>query len=186
MTPEILAAIVSQNSFVLVFVGYRTILARYVAKWGIAQMCLCETKYHRGYIAPFWGSANLPEKASRDMGYRSDSIAVSRDMGPLPKGPFRTKIPYGTQFRSVFQERKISPKRKFFGTDAPRTSGGHLRGYPGPKLRSGWSKSWKNKHLGVDIHDPKARTSMTLRDFQKLRSEKLWAEFSFRSVLLLP
>ena len=25
------------------------------------------------------------------MGYRSDSIAVSRDMGPLPKGPFRTK-----------------------------------------------------------------------------------------------
>ena len=29
------------------------------------------------------GSANLPEKVSRDMGYRSDSIAVSRDMGPL-------------------------------------------------------------------------------------------------------
>ena len=24
--------------------GYRTIIARYVAKWGIAQMCLCETK----------------------------------------------------------------------------------------------------------------------------------------------
>ena len=37
----------------------------------------------------------------------------------------------------------------------------------------------KNKHLGADIHDPKARTSTTLRDFQKLRSEKLWAEFSF-------
>ena len=31
----------------------------------------------------FWGSANLPEKVSRDMGYRSDSIAISRDMGPL-------------------------------------------------------------------------------------------------------
>ena len=41
----ILAAIVSQNSFVLVFVRSRTIIARYVAKWGIAQMCLCETKY---------------------------------------------------------------------------------------------------------------------------------------------
>ena len=27
--------------------------------------------------------------------------------------------------------------------------------------------------------DPNARTSTTLRDFQKLRSEKLWAEFSF-------
>ena len=40
-----LVAIASQNSFVLVFMGYRTIIARYVAKWG---------------IAPFWGSANLP------------------------------------------------------------------------------------------------------------------------------
>ena len=37
----------------------------------------------------------------------------------------------------------------------------------------------KNKHFGADIHDPKARTSTTLRGFQKLRSEKLWAEFSF-------
>ena len=80
------------------------------------------------------------------------------------------------------QERKISPKEEVFGTDTPRTSGGHSRGYPGPKLQSGQSKSWKNKHLGVDIHDPKARTSTTLRDFQKLRSEKLWAEFSFPSV----
>ena len=40
----------------------------------------------KGGIAPFWGSANLPEKVSRDMGYRSDSIAVSRDMGPLSSG----------------------------------------------------------------------------------------------------
>ena len=73
---------------------------------------------------------------------------------------------------------KNQPKEEVFGTDIPRTSGGHLRGYPGPKLRSGQSKSWKkNKHLGADIHDPKARTSTSLRDFQKLRSEKLWAEF---------
>ena len=81
-----LAAIVSQNYFVLVFVWYRTIIARYVAKWGIAQMCLCETKYQGGGIAPLWGSAKFPEKVSRDMGYRSDSIAVSRDMGPLSIG----------------------------------------------------------------------------------------------------
>ena len=41
-----LLAIVSQNSFVLVFMGYRTtIIARYVAKWGIAQMCLFRTKW---------------------------------------------------------------------------------------------------------------------------------------------
>ena len=47
-------------------------------------MCLCETKYQGGGgLAPFWGSAKPPEKVSRDMGYRSDSIAVSRDMGPL-------------------------------------------------------------------------------------------------------
>ena len=38
--------------------GYRTIIAQYVAKWGIAQMCQCETKYQGG-IASFWGSANL-------------------------------------------------------------------------------------------------------------------------------
>ena len=74
---------------------------------------------------------------------------------------------------------KNQPKEKVFGTDIPRTSGGHSRGYPDRKLRSGRPKSWKNKHWGADIHDPKARTSTTLRDFQKLRSEKLWAEFSF-------
>ena len=66
--------------------GHRTIIARYAAKWGIAWMCLSETKYRGGGIAPFWGSANLPEKVSRDMGYRSDSIAISRDMGPLSCG----------------------------------------------------------------------------------------------------
>ena len=77
------------------------------------------------------------------------------------------------------QERKISPKRKFLGRISRGHPGVHSRGYPGPKLRSGHSKSWKNKHLGADIHDPKARTSTTPRDFQKLRSEKLWAEFSF-------
>ena len=36
-----------------------------------------------GGIAPFWGHGNLPEKVSRDMGYRSDSIAISLDMRPL-------------------------------------------------------------------------------------------------------
>ena len=51
----ILVAIVSQNSFVLVVMGCRTIIARYIAKWGIAQMRLCETKYQGGGIAPCWG-----------------------------------------------------------------------------------------------------------------------------------
>ena len=30
-------------------------IARYVAKWGIAKMCLCETKCQGGGIAPFGG-----------------------------------------------------------------------------------------------------------------------------------
>ena len=78
-----LAAIVSQNYRLLVLMGYRKIIARYVAKWVIAQMCLCETKKPTGCIAPCWGADDLPEKVSRNMGYRSDSIAISRDMGPL-------------------------------------------------------------------------------------------------------
>ena len=79
----ILVAIVSRNAFMLVFMGYRTIIARYVAKWGIAQIRLCETKYQGGVSRHFGGSANLSSKVSRDTRYRSDSIAVSRDMGPL-------------------------------------------------------------------------------------------------------
>ena len=58
----ILVAIVSQNSFVLVFMGYRTIIARYVAKWGIAQMCLCETKYQGGVSHHFGGVLTSPKK----------------------------------------------------------------------------------------------------------------------------
>ena len=44
----IFVAIVLQNSLVFVLTGYRTIIARYIAKWGIAQLCLCKTKYRRG------------------------------------------------------------------------------------------------------------------------------------------
>ena len=78
---------------------------------------------------------------------------------------------------------KIQPKEGVFGTGIPQTSGGHSRGYPGPKLRSGQSKSSNNKHVGADIHDPKARTSTALRDCQKLRSEKLWG-LNVRSLIV--
>ena len=54
------------------------------------------------------------------------------------------------------------------------------------ELRSRPSEPWRNKHIGADIHDPKARTSTILRDFQKLRSEKLWAEFPFPLKVSLP
>ena len=70
------------------------------------------------------------------------------------------------------QERKSSPKSKFWG----RTSGGRPRGYPGgrpgAKTSVKPSKSWKNKHFGADIHDPKARTSMTAGGFKKTSVRK--------------
>ena len=81
--------------------------------------------------------------------------------------------------RTLKSRTKKQPKDEVFAPDIPRTSGGHLCGYPVSKLRSGPSKLWENKHFGVDIHDLTAQMSTTLRDFQKLRSEKLWAEFLF-------
>ena len=43
------------------FYGYRTNIARYVAKWGIALMCLCETKCQEGVSRHAGGgSAHLP------------------------------------------------------------------------------------------------------------------------------
>ena len=42
--------------------GYRTIIARYVAKWGIAQMCLCKTKYQVGVSHHFGGLLNSLKK----------------------------------------------------------------------------------------------------------------------------
>ena len=78
----ILVAIVSQNSFVLVFVEYPTNIARYAAKRGIAQST-CDEPMYQGGDRTILGSANLPERVSRHMGYRSDNIAISRDTGPL-------------------------------------------------------------------------------------------------------
>ena len=70
----------------LLIYGVLQIIARKVAKWRIAQMYLCETKYREGGgeggVAPLWGASHLSGKVSRDVGYRSDSI-VSRDMVPL-------------------------------------------------------------------------------------------------------
>ena len=120
---------------------------------------LCDT-ISKGYCA-IWGGI-------------SHWAAKRRPPGRLFSDFFRVSGPEA-------RETPVNGQRvpKVLGTDIPRTSGGHSRGYPGPKLRPGRSKSWKNRHLGADIHDPKAQTSTTLRDFQKLRSEKLRVEFSF-------
>ena len=83
--------------------------------------------------------------------------------------------------RNLIQEQNVSPKRKFWG----RTSRGHpgviRTDIPAKNFGQGGQNPGKNKHFSADVHDPKARTSTTLRDFQKLRSKKLWAEFSFQN-----
>ena len=82
---------------------------------------------------------------------------------------------------------KNQPKEEVFGPDIPWTSGGHSRGYPAPKLRSGHSKSWKkkNKHLAADIHDTKVADVHDPKGFPKTSVRKtLGAEFSFPILLV--
>ena len=77
---------------------------------------------------------------------------------------------------------KNRPKEEVFGTDIPRTSGGHSRGYSGSKLRSGDTAPRNSGKTSLLV-----RTSMTRRRgrprpkevSKKLRSEKLCAKFSF-------
>ena len=54
---------------------------------GVSHRCACVKRSAKGGIAPFWGRANLLRRY-RDMGYRNDSIALSRDKRPLGSGPF--------------------------------------------------------------------------------------------------
>ena len=72
-------------------------------------------------------------------------------------GRGRMMSPYSKKIKKFLQKlsrTKTQPKEEVFGTDILRTSGGHSRGYPGPKLRSGQSKSSKRTSI-------LARTSMT-------------------------
>ena len=137
----------------------RTTWERSLKKWELQISCLEE----------FLGGGNVlglfPASLPHTLGYACTFYAPT---SPPPS--------------SIERRTKNQPKEEVFGTDIPRTSGGHSRGYPGPKLWSGPSKLWKYKHFGAGIRGLKARTSPTLRGFQKLRSEKLWAEFSFRTI----
>ena len=82
---------------------------------------------------------------------------------------------------SNIQERKSSPKSKFWGWISRGRPRGYPGGRPGAKNFGQALKILENKHFGADIHDPKARTSMTPRAFFffLIRSKKLRAEFSF-------
>ena len=84
----------------------------------------------------------------------------------------------------IIKNEKSAQRGSFWdGHPLGRTSRGHpgvIRAdIPAQNFGQGGQNPGKNKHFGTDIHDPKARTSTTLREFQKLRSEKLWAEFLF-------
>ena len=65
-----------------------TQLSRDMLQNGVSHKCASVKLSTKGGIASFGGSANVTEKVSRDMGYRSDAIVVSRDMGPLRKRQF--------------------------------------------------------------------------------------------------
>ena len=55
--------------------GYRTIIARYVAKWGIARMCLCATEYQEGVSHHFW---ELPSSLTKCRGIWGIAAIVSQ------------------------------------------------------------------------------------------------------------
>ena len=88
----------------LVFVGYHTILARYVAKWGIAQMCLCETSAGGGVSHHFGGVLTSMKKYWKAFqpefgAYRGSARVLNSPSNPqncrkkekiLEKGTFKT------------------------------------------------------------------------------------------------
>ena len=67
----------------LLLMGSRTGIARYSAEWGIAQLHLWQMKEQRGVLQLLGRRAKHTEKISRNLGHRSDSIAISRNMEPL-------------------------------------------------------------------------------------------------------
>ena len=80
---------------------------------------------------------------------------------------------------------KKQPKEKVSG----RISRGGPRviraDVPGQKLPAGLRNPGKNKHLGADIHDPNARTSMTPRGVQKNFVQKNFVQKNFVLIFVL-
>ena len=69
-----------------------TQLSRDTLQNGVSHRCACVKLSAKGGIAQFWGVLTSLKKyraTSCHMGYRSDSIAVFRDMGPLRREPLK-------------------------------------------------------------------------------------------------
>ena len=132
----------------------------------------------KGHFQPSLGHA------SEALGPTWEALRLGLHRAKWTRAVSGDRLPEVTQ-KPLLQERKIRPKEEVFGPDIPRTSGGHSRGYPGPKLRSGHSKSWNNKHLGADIHDPKVRMSHDPKGFPKTSVRKTLG-LNFRSLFLGP
>ena len=109
--------------------------------------------------------------------------------GDAQQGSFLIRV----GLRTFIPCRRPTPLQKSYENENSAQRVSFWDGYPAdirgsfarifrPKTSVRALKILENKHLGADIHDPKARTSTTLRDFRKLRSEKLWAEFSFPNI----
>ena len=119
----------------------------------------------------------LPGKSPKN--FRGSSGSFPGEVRGLPRSSGEPdSLPATRQIcLQNIQERKISPKKKFWGpdilgvirADIPAQNFGQGGQNPGK------TQAFRHGHL----HDPKARTSTTLSDFQKLQSEKLRAEFSF-------
>ena len=62
-----------------------------------------------------------------------------------------------------FRNEKISPKRKFSGWTSREHPGVIRADIPAQNFGQSGQNPGKNRHFGADIHDPKARTSTTLR-----------------------
>ena len=75
-------ATVPRNSFVLVLMGYRASIVRYIAGWGCRTAIsgpIWVNELYQGGVSQLLGV----EQISRNMGNRNDSLAISRDMRPL-------------------------------------------------------------------------------------------------------
>ena len=80
-------------------------------------------------------------------------------------------------FLSKWSGTKKSAQRESFQEGYPAEIWDSSGACPGSKKTFGRpSKTLENKHLGVDVHDPNARTSMT-PVAKNLRAQKLWADF---------